>query len=57
MMNNTNNFMIRGDDDKILFPNLNKKREAICCSLFEVEKFLCDFQRFYKYIELYKILK
>ena len=37
--------------------NLKNKKENIVCSLFEVEKFLCNFKNVIKGVKLYKILK
>lgn len=37
--------------------NFTHKKETTISSLFEVEKFLCDFKNIWKYIKLYKILK
>ena len=51
------------NENKPLLPSKNKKidfkqkKENTISSLFEVESFLRDFKKLFKYLKLYKLLK
>ena len=57
---NNESYIVRGNEkkkEKNFLIEANKKRENLCCSLLEIEKFLCNCESFCKYIKLYHILK
>lgn len=53
-MNYTKNNILPSKSKKIDFKN---KKENTISSLFEVENFLTNFKKIFKYIKLYKFLK
>lgn len=56
MNSKKNNLLQRKELQKSSF-KFTQKKETTISSLFEVEKFLCNFKDIWKYLKLYKILK